>query len=130
MNKDLSNIFNEMSKDDLMNFFKECGLEVEDVEPGQGGFYVDGKNIDINNYNSVAKISNIQKYATNNEKVCGSSWNAINYINNGLCNASFNYSSYINRLLQDQDKIINSKLKESDYSNIDNKYDEDFSKAA
>ncbi len=68
MNKDLNNIFNDMSKNDLMDFFKECGLEVENVEEGKGGFYLEGKSIDINEYSSLnptIKINMIERYTIN-----------------------------------------------------------------
>lgn len=135
MNKDLSNIFNEMNKDDLMDFFKECGLEVESVEPGKGGFYLDGKSVEINQYSSFeisTKINTIEKYATNKDNLCGHNWNAINYIKNQLSNRNCNCVGYISKLIQDQECIVNSKIEEQVYNNIDNNYNEcdDFSKAA
>lgn len=42
MEKELENIFIDMSKEELLNFFTDCGIEVEEVECGKGGFYIDG----------------------------------------------------------------------------------------
>lgn len=47
MNKDLTNMFNDMSKEDLFEFLKECGMEIETVEAGKGGFYLD--NVELQN---------------------------------------------------------------------------------
>ncbi|WP_288326632.1 hypothetical protein [uncultured Clostridium sp.] len=48
MKKELNNLFKNMSKDNLMDFFEECGIKVECVELGKGGFFVDNKEINDN----------------------------------------------------------------------------------
>jgi hypothetical protein len=47
--KDLSKIFDDMTKEELINFFNDCDIQVEEVPEGQGGFYLDEERFDFKN---------------------------------------------------------------------------------
>lgn len=42
----LSNMFSSMSKEDLIDFLKDCDVEIESVAPGMGGIYLEGVKLD------------------------------------------------------------------------------------
>lgn len=48
MEKKLSNMFSSMSKEDLIDFLKDCDVEIESVVPGMGGIYLEGVKLDEN----------------------------------------------------------------------------------
>ena len=39
-------MFSSMSKEDLIEFLKDCDVEIENVTPGMGGIYLDGVKLD------------------------------------------------------------------------------------
>lgn len=41
MEKKLSNMFSSMSKEDLIDFLKDCNVEIDSVNSGMGGIYLD-----------------------------------------------------------------------------------------
>lgn len=42
----LSNMFSSMSKEDLLEFLKDCDVEIESVAPGMGGIYLERVKLD------------------------------------------------------------------------------------
>ncbi|EJP6473790.1 hypothetical protein NHI66_003161 [Clostridium botulinum] len=75
MKKELENMFTDMSKEDLLNFFNDCDIEVEEVNSGEGGFYLDDKKIGY--------------------PFCSSRINKmINYVDNISSNVGFNSKLY------------------------------------
>lgn len=57
MEKKLSNMFSSMSKEDLIDFLKDCDVEIESVVPGMGGIYLEGVKLDENLNYSVKSNS-------------------------------------------------------------------------
>lgn len=46
MEKKLSSMFSSMSKEDLIDFLKDCDVEIESVALGMGGIYLEGVKLD------------------------------------------------------------------------------------
>ena len=43
----MNNMFSRMSKEDLIDFLKDCDVEIESVDPGMGGIYLEGVKLEI-----------------------------------------------------------------------------------
>lgn len=48
MEKKLSNMFSSMSKEDLIDFLKDCDVGIDSVDSGMGGIYLEGVKLDEN----------------------------------------------------------------------------------
>lgn len=69
MEKKLSNMFSSMSKEDLIDFLKDCNVEIESVAPRMGGMFgvmryltAEGQKDYNDNLNNLYKDSGIKLF--------------------------------------------------------------------
>lgn len=128
MKKELENMFIDMSKEDLLSFFSDCGVEVEEVNCGEGGFYLEGEKLDCNF--CIRKPDEIETYVTNTNVNVGFNseiYKCINAIKSITNTRKFDIKDYVD--FKDSE-IKKTKSSNSYKEEVSDCYEEELTKAA